>query len=156
MDPHPLVLPPRIAICAREGDWIEWERPEPPQEGDCPYSLCLCTPILYERPDEMSVTMSEEEDESGDDEMIYVKDARELSTIIEYSDDLLRQIVLYFLQQPDAHKPPFWALLDNDGEPQAILITIEHWRNLTDLISESDEADAFYKDPGILAPDDDE
>lgn len=41
--------PPRIIICTVEGDWIEWERDEPPKAGDCPFADCDCTPALYER-----------------------------------------------------------------------------------------------------------
>jgi hypothetical protein len=39
--------PPRIAVCAVEGDWIEWEKVTGPEAGDCPFE-CGCTPVLYE------------------------------------------------------------------------------------------------------------
>jgi len=39
--------PPRIVVCAHEGDWFEWEKDAAPGEGDCPFGDCDCTPILY-------------------------------------------------------------------------------------------------------------
>lgn len=41
--------PPQIIICSATGDWIEWEKPDPPEVGDCPHGGCSCTPTLYDQ-----------------------------------------------------------------------------------------------------------
>ena len=54
-------LPPTIAVCQIEGDWIEWTKDTPPEEGDCPFT-CRCTPVLYVRFDHrLSSPLTEEE-----------------------------------------------------------------------------------------------